>query len=1267
MASQADVTADRQAMPPPPPRSVGAKRKVVLEEDTYAEAIEAIVERDFFPHLPKLQNQLEWLQAVQSGDPAQIKRAQLNIAQRRAGLRTPFAHEFFNSYQGEDNASFQQLQQKSIERKRAKMLHHLQDKNKPLLLTTSGHETDEYGSSGQTPGSLQMTKHVPKNSLYYDTSQRQALALTAVEEANIVQGPPKAINYGGTRSLSQPQLEHTTGGSGNNGSSSRNAGIDGLAAGAGSSQQRGKLAAAAVAPGTSGYGYMRTPQIIPGVEASPIMTWGDIASTPLRLEGAEAAGGFDSDLLDLQELENLAAEAEAGTASKQFSMPEVRSREAAAQQMKAGRTAAAAANRHRGVRSATPVLDALRRSGATPGRAGAATPGSTPVRGSVALSAAGLKLAHQLKGVTRPGSARGAGSSKVADAQLRASYKAGGVTPSRGAAAAPGGWSSTPARTAAWQTAQKQKKAEAEQRKKNAAAADDTNQPSCLAALKSENGNTSLPASDSSDSAAAEDQVVVPKIYYATRTHSQIAQVVRELKRTAYKPRMAVLGSRPHYCINKRALNSSKGVDGECEELMKDSNCKFQKNARTLTHGMVQVHDIEDLHRIGNRHKACPYFTARHLAETAELIFCPYSYLLDPNIRRATKIEAADAVLIFDEAHNIEDQARESGSTELDMATLVAARDALRLAATMSSEGDAYVPLADALALVVEWLARVSEDNSAFKPSGFERFEQLLSGQQMLAALTEAGLEPQAVEHLWSCYTAARQAEEKAGFNTEGEAANEPVSDKVSNPGAGGAALGCMSQLLTTLRLLYGTYSEAAPLPVDQLQPLPSASNSAGPPAAAALRAPGALTAGSASTSSEQQPAAKQSAHVAKGSSIADYRLAVQKWVPRDGQRFRGRGRQMQQGEGAAVSQWGVALCLWCLNPAVVFKSLSEAARCVLLTSGTLSPLDSFSGELGLRFHLQLEAKHVVDMNRQVLARVVSHGPDGRLLNATFKEADKLDYQDSLGQLCLQASNVSNVLYLYKWLSAPGYMQFAEVVSSVPDGVLLFLPSYSLMDKLRERWTATGVWNQLQQLKHIVPEPRHAGADFDKAIDEYYTAIREGRGGLFIAVCRGKASEGIDFADGNARCVMVVGIPFPNVKDSKVGLKKDYNNNSMSAAARARPQHQAFGGSSSCPQQGRGASSVPPKLLSGDLWYSQQAFRALNQAVGRCIRHKLDYGAILLVDERFRQPRNQSSLSKWELLLLKSTLLMPLGGGGRLQGKGGSSTCRASAHHHQAQ
>lgn len=42
-------------------------------------------------------------------------------------------------------------------------------------------------------------------------------------------------------------------------------------------------------------------------------------------------------------------------------------------------------------------------------------------------------------------------------------------------------------------------------------------------------------------------------------------------------------------------------------------------------------------------------------------------------------------------------------------------------------------------------------------------------------------------------------------------------------------------------------------------------------------------------------------------------------------------------------------------------------------------------------------------------------------------------------------------------------------------------------------------------------------------------------GALLIAVCRGKVSEGLDFCDENARAVVTIGIPFPNVKDLQVG------------------------------------------------------------------------------------------------------------------------------------
>lgn len=67
--------------------------------------------------------------------------------------------------------------------------------------------------------------------------------------------------------------------------------------------------------------------------------------------------------------------------------------------------------------------------------------------------------------------------------------------------------------------------------------------------------------------------------------------------------------------------------------------------------------------------------------------------------------------------------------------------------------------------------------------------------------------------------------------------------------------------------------------------------------------------------------------------------------------------------EGAG---WATRLSAWCFNPALIFADLAAACRSVVLTSGTLSPLDSFAAELGAVFDTRLEAPHVVDMTRQV-------------------------------------------------------------------------------------------------------------------------------------------------------------------------------------------------------------------------------------------------------------------------------------------------------------
>ncbi|EPS66376.1 hypothetical protein M569_08401, partial [Genlisea aurea] len=96
-------------------------------------------------------------------------------------------------------------------------------------------------------------------------------------------------------------------------------------------------------------------------------------------------------------------------------------------------------------------------------------------------------------------------------------------------------------------------------------------------------------------------------------------------------------------------------------------------------------------------------------------------------------------------------------------------------------------------------------------------------------------------------------------------------------------------------------------------------------------------------------------------------------------------------------------------------------------------------------------------------------------------------------------------------------------------------------------------------------------------------------------------SEGMDFSDDNARAVVVVGIPFPNMYEMKVAQKKRFND----------------------------TYETSKKLLNGNEWYCQQAFRALNQAIGRCIRHRFDYGAIIFLDERFHRERNRVYISKW--------------------------------------
>ena len=67
--------------------------------------------------------------------------------------------------------------------------------------------------------------------------------------------------------------------------------------------------------------------------------------------------------------------------------------------------------------------------------------------------------------------------------------------------------------------------------------------------------------------------------------------------------------------------------------------CVQVENKKDDTDIRQNIHDIEDLVKLGKKKAFCPYYMARELKTDADIIFMPYNYLLDPKSRKAHGIE----------------------------------------------------------------------------------------------------------------------------------------------------------------------------------------------------------------------------------------------------------------------------------------------------------------------------------------------------------------------------------------------------------------------------------------------------------------------------------------------------------------------------------------------------------------------------------------------------------------------------------------------------
>uniref|UniRef100_A0A667WJ58 Regulator of telomere elongation helicase 1 n=1 Tax=Myripristis murdjan TaxID=586833 RepID=A0A667WJ58_9TELE len=561
----------------------------------------------------------------------------------------------------------------------------------------------------------------------------------------------------------------------------------------------------------------------------------------------------------------------------------------------------------------------------------------------------------------------------------------------------------------------------------------------------------------------------VPKIIYASRTHSQLAQVITELKSTSYRPKTCVLGSRDQLCINPEVMRQESV-----------HMCRAKVSSRS----------------------ACPYYLSRSLKQQADIIFMPYNYLLDPKSRRAHNIELKGAVVIFDEAHNVEKMCEESTSFDLtpyDLASAINAVDKL---------------------LVEQAKDAVSEDFNA---------ETLNSGLKM-EITTIAKIKLQDFEiHFSLCVSLSPSSDtcthsfiyelfERAHLNYDTKTVIFEALDQIISYLSGRQLvffngmtmpLGIILYLSVASAILYGWLLQV---------------------------------------------------HIHQDTSHHKKKQNTDIWAT------------------SSSNKQGNILSYWCFSPGFSMQDLvNQSVRCIILTSGTLSPLSSFTSEMRIPFPVTLENSHVIQKD-QIFVSIVDQGPDGVRLSSAF---DRRFVPENMASL----ANMSRV---------------------VPHGLLVFFPSYPVMEKTLEFWRANGHASRIDTIKPMFIEPRGKGT-FTEVIDGYYSKINDpvSKGGSFFAVCRGKASEGLDFADTFGRGVIITGLPFPPKLDPRVILKMQFLDDMC-------------------------RKKVPGmKYLSGQVWYKQQAFRAVNQAIGRVIRHREDYGAIFLCDERFKNSGARDQLPSW--------------------------------------
>lgn len=580
------------------------------------------------------------------------------------------------------------------------------------------------------------------------------------------------------------------------------------------------------------------------------------------------------------------------------------------------------------------------------------------------------------------------------------------------------------------------------------------------------------------------------KIFFASRTHSQLSQFAQQLRLPDFPPsfesmsyeriKFAPLASRKQLCINPKVSKvPSHIINDYCLDAVNKKQCapytrsKEPEHIRTFRdNAFYAIHDIEDMVAIGQATETCPYYALRELLhDGVEIITLPYQHLLMENTRQSLGINLKGSIVIIDEAHNVIDTINMINSAEISFDDLQKSK--LGIAAYSK-----------------RFAKRLSPNNRV----NLRRLSTLID---ILSAFLEKN------------YKNGREFDSIEIFD------------------------GTNADTLNIYKL--ETYMKKTKI------------------------------------------AYKIDSYIQSQLEVADDNIPHKQPILFKVAAFL-RTLSNPSLEGQFFFEKGKTMKYMLLEPSHNFKSIVQEAKCVILAGGTMEPVSDFTNDL-IPFVkddqiAKFSCNHVIpddNLNTFIV------GDD---FSFTF---DKREDTKMLGKL-------------YEFLLA--------LCNIVPDGVVVFLPSYKFLDSIMGVWRNKGKLGALLGPKKIFCE----SADQPDIFSRYVEQIRvSGQGAILFAVVGGRLSEGINFQDELARAVVMIGLPYPNLFSGELIMKRKHLERKVLKA---------------------GGSELDAKKATSD-FYENICMKAVNQSIGRAIRHAKDYANIYLVDKRYSSLQTQQKLSAW--------------------------------------